>query len=86
MEKQEFIHKIEVIGNYKNINVLKKINIVDNGKIIASSNQRYALNCTDDISSEPTEVQSVVNAVWTDEIKAAYAAHLAVQQQELNNG
>ena len=37
---------------------------------------RYVLRPTDDISSQPADVQAVANAVWTDEIKAAHAAHL----------
>ena len=29
-----------------------------------------------DISSEPTDVQAICNAVWTADVKAAYKAYL----------
>ena len=36
----------------------------------------------DDVSGESAETQAIVSAVHTKEIKDAYAAHLAEQQQE----
>ena len=38
-----------------------------------------SLSCDADISGEDAEVQAICNAVWTDEIKAAYQAHLDSQ-------
>ena len=35
---------------------------------------RKVLHPNDDVSGEDAKVQAVANAVWTDEVKAAYAA------------
>ena len=38
----------------------------------------------DDLAKESTEVQGIANSVWTDEIKTAYAAHLAEEAKEFS--
>tara|TARA_B100001173_G_C15692973_1_gene422771 strand:+ start:263 stop:547 length:285 start_codon:yes stop_codon:yes gene_type:complete len=78
--------KIEVIGNYKYVQVRKATVIKKDDVEIARSFERYSLsagtldgsdNLVDaDISSQPTEVQSICNAVWTTDVKAAYKAKL----------
>ena len=78
--------KIEVIGNYKYVQVRKATVIKKDNAEIARSFERYSLsagtldgsdNLVDaDISSQPTEVQSICNAVWTTDVKAAYKAKL----------
>jgi len=80
--------KIEVVGTYKVIQVRKKNVIKKDGVEIASTFERYALQCgcldgTDannfvdtDISSEPAEVQAICNAAWTTDLKNAYKAKL----------
>ena len=78
--------KIEVIGNYKYVQVRKATVIKKDNAEIARSFERYSLsagtldgsdNLVDaDISSQPTEVQSICNAVWTTDVKTAYKAKL----------
>ena len=78
--------KIEVVGNYKYVQVRKATVIKKDGVEIARSFNRDSLNpgtldesdnlVDTDISSEPAEVQAVCNAVWTTDIKAAYKAFL----------
>jgi hypothetical protein len=64
--------KIEVVGPYKAVQVRKATVIKKDGTELTRSFERYVLNSDQDISSEPTEVQAVCNAVWTDAIKTAY--------------
>ena len=68
--------KIEIVGDYKAINVRQATVITDDGKEISRSFHRHVLSCDADISGEGAEVQAVCNAVWTDEVKADYAANL----------
>ena len=78
--------KIEVVGTYKAVQVRKKNIIKKDGVEIASNFERYVLqagkldasdNLVDtDISSEPTEVSVICNAVWNTDIKAAWKAKL----------
>jgi len=46
---------------------------------LSRSFHRHTLSCDADISGEDAEVKAVCNAVWTDEVKAAYQTHLDSQ-------
>ena len=61
--------KIEIVGPYKAVQVRKATVIKKDGKELTRSFFRYVLNSDADISGEPSEVQSVCNAVWTDAVK-----------------
>ena len=77
--------KIEVVGDYKTIQVRTATVIKEDGVELSRSFHRHALECvssvqndddswthTDtDVSGESTEVQGIANAVWTDEVKTA---------------
>jgi len=68
--------KIEIVGDYKAVQVRTSTVIKEDGVELSRSFNRHVVNCLDDISGESTEVQAICNAVWTDEIKAAYQAFL----------
>jgi hypothetical protein len=77
--------KIEVVGDYKTIQVRTATIIKEDGVELSRSFHRHALDCvssvkndddtwthTDtDVSGESTEVQGIATAVWTDEVKEA---------------
>ena len=71
--------KIEIIGEYKAVNVRKAPVIKKDDKEITRSFERYVLNSDADISSQPSEVSAVCNAVWTDEVKEAWKTFQASQ-------
>ena len=80
--------KIEVVGQYKYVQVRKATVIKRDGVEISGSRSftRYSLqaglldasdNLVDtDISGEPSEVQAICNAVWTTDVKALLKAKL----------
>ena len=78
--------KIEVVGQYKAVQVRKATVIKKDDVELTRAFERYVLhagtldasnNLVDtDISGEPAKVQSICNAVWTDDIKAAWKAKL----------
>ena len=68
--------KIEIVGDYKAVQVRTSTVIKEDNIEISRSYQRHVVNCLDDISGESAEVQAICNAIWTDELKAAYQAHL----------
>ena len=77
--------KIEVVGDYKTIQVRTATVIKEDGVELTRSFHRHMLNCvssvqndddswthTDtDVSGESTEVQGIATAVWTTAIKNA---------------
>jgi len=73
--------KIEVVGDFKHVQVRTATVIERDGAEISRSFHRHVIAPGDDVSGESTEVQAICAAVHTDEIKAAYAAHLAAQAE-----
>ena len=71
--------KIEIVGDYKAIQVRTATVISEDGIELTRSFHRHVVSCTDDISEQSADVQAICNAVWTDELKADYQAHLDSQ-------
>ena len=79
--------KIEIVTEYKNIQVRVQTTIKEDDVVISQSyTNRYVLdpgsldasnNLVDtDISGEDATVQAVANAVWTDAVKTAWKEKL----------
>ena len=68
--------KIEIVGEFKNVQIRTSTVIKEDNIEISRSYHRHVVNCLDDISGESAEVQAICNAVWTDEMRAAYQEHL----------
>jgi len=78
--------KIEVVGQYKAVQVRKATVIKKDGKELTRSFERYVLqvgtldasdNLVDtDLSGEPAEVSAICTAAWTSDVKAAWKAKL----------
>ena len=78
--------KIEIIGQYKAVQVRKATVVKRDDTEIARSFERYVLqagtldgsdNLVDtDLSAQPAEVSAICNAAWTDDVKAAWKAKL----------
>ena len=82
--------KIEVVGQYKTVQVRKATVIKKDGVELTRAFNRYVLqagtldasdNLVDtDISAEPAEVSAICNAVWTTDVKAAWKAKLIAEK------
>ena len=72
--------KIEILGEFKHIQVRTATVIERDGVEISRSFSRHVVAPDADMSGESAEVQAIAAAVHTDEVKAAYAAHLASQE------
>ena len=78
--------KIEIVTPYKHVQVRKATVIKKDDKELTRAYERYVLQAgtldgndalvDTDISSEPTEVQAICNAVWTTDVKAAWKEKL----------
>ena len=75
IEKQ-IIDKIEVLEN-NSIQIRTATIIEKDGIEIAKTFHRHVLSPGDDITNEDVKVQSIANAIWTDEIIAKYKALLS---------
>jgi hypothetical protein len=71
--------KIEIVGDFKHIQVRTASVIKRDGVEISRSFSRHVVSPDADVSGESAEVQAISAAVHTDAVKEAYAAHLAAQ-------
>ena len=78
LEKKTVTGQLE-IGENGSIGVRTDTVVTDDGTEISRSFHRKVLAPGNDVSGEDAKVQAVAGAVWTDEVKAAYAAAQAAQ-------
>ena len=80
--------KIEIVGDYKHVQVRTATVIKRDGTEISRSFHRHVLQpstktdgswADTDISGESSEVQGICNAVWSDAVKTAYQAAMDAQ-------
>ena len=69
--------KIEIVGEFKSVQVRTKTAVLEDGVELSSGFHRHVVSAGDDYSAESTEVQAICAAVHTDTVVAAFAAHLA---------
>ena len=69
--------KIEIVGEYKAVQVRTKTAVMEDGVELSSGFHRHVVSAGDDYSAESTEVQAICSLVHTDAVVAAYAAHVA---------
>jgi len=72
--------KIEIVGDYKHIQVRTATVIERDGVEISRSFHRHVVAPGADVSGESAEVQAIAAAVHTAEVIAAYQAHIAAQE------
>ena len=78
---KEVVHdKVEVVGEFRAVQCREATIIKEDGVELSRSFHRHVLHPDSDISGEPAETQAVCNAVWTDEVKAAWTAFQEEQQ------
>ena len=80
--KETKIEKIEIVGEYKAVQVAIDTVIKEDGKEISRSRHRHVLHpgtlndsnalVDTDISAEDAEVKSICELVWTDSVKTAW--------------
>ena len=81
LTEEQVEDKIEVVGDYKTVQVRTATVIKRDDVEISRSFHRHVLHpstkasgswADTDISKESTEVQAICNAVWSDAVKTAY--------------
>tara|TARA_A100000172_G_C3040576_1_gene110279 strand:- start:646 stop:891 length:246 start_codon:yes stop_codon:yes gene_type:complete len=69
VEKDDY----EIRTKYKHIQIRTKVSIMEDGKQISYKYVRRVLSPDMDVSGESAEIQALANALWTDEVKKAWA-------------
>jgi hypothetical protein len=74
--KQRLQDQIEIVSEFKHIQIRYSDQIIEDGQVISSSYHRDNVSCGDDAKAIEHDVKALADIYWTDEIKAAYQASL----------
>lgn len=89
LTKEQKVDKIEIIGDYKMVQVRTATVVSEDGVELSRSFSRHVLEPRKksgdtwgdtDISGETSEVQAVCNGVWTAAVKTAYETAMDAQE------
>ena len=83
LEKVVTEDKIEIVGEFKAVQVRTCTKVMEDGVELSSGYHRHVITAGQDYSGESAEVQAICAAVHTQAVKDAYAAHLAAQAAEM---
>ena len=79
--KETNVVKIEVVGEHKAVQIATDTVIKEDGVELSRSRHRHVVHPDQDITGEDAEVQAVCNAVWTQDVKDAWASFQASQNE-----
>jgi len=72
LSKKRVQDKIEIVGEFKTIQVRYQNQIIEDGKVISSTTHRDSVNCGDIEKAKEHNVEKIAEVVWTSNIKKAY--------------
>lgn len=82
LTKETIEDKIEVVGDYRAVQVRTATVVKEDGTELSRSFSRKVIQPGDDYSGESTEVQAICAAVHTSEVVSAYTAYAASKSSE----
>ena len=74
LEKVISEDKIEIVGEFKAVQVRTCTKVMEDGVELSSGYHRHVVVAGQDYSGESAEVQAICGVVHTDAVKAAYQA------------
>ena len=75
--KETVQDKLEIVGDFKHIQIRTATIIKENGVEISRTFHRHVVGPNDDSTNESADVKAMVKQFHTDAVKKAYADHLA---------
>ncbi len=81
LEKVITEDKIEIVGEFKAVQVRTCTKVLEDGVELSSGYHRHVITAGDDYSNESAEVQAICAAVHTDAVVAAYEASLETVEE-----
>ena len=83
IEKKSYCDKIEFVPPFA-VQCRKRISVVEDGNELAASFERCVMHPDSDWSQAEPNVQAICNAVFTDQVKADWAAKQAADEAAMN--
>ena len=82
LEKVISEDKIEIVGEFKHIQIRTCTKVLEDGIELSSGFHRHVVSAGDDYSNESVEVQAICAAVHTDAVIEAKVAHDAAALEQ----
>jgi hypothetical protein len=79
LTKQKVQDKIEIVTEHKHLQIRYANQILEDGNIISSTFERAVVSCGDWNKADEHNIRAIANAIWTEEIIAAYQASQVVE-------
>lgn len=76
LSKKRIQDKIEIVGEFKHIQVRYQDQIIENGNVISESYYRDNIDCGDIEKAKEHNVDNIANVVWTEDIKKSYVDYI----------
>ena len=72
LTKKRIQDRVEIVGEFKTIQVRYLNQIIEDGKVISESAHRDSVLCGDIEKAKEHNVEKIAEVVWTSDIKKAY--------------
>ncbi len=85
LTKIRVIDKVEIVTEYKHLQVRFANKILEDGNLISTSHERTTIHCNEFDSADANGVRAIADAVWTDDVLASwetYNAELQASQEQ----
>jgi len=82
--KEHKILKYEIVGDFRNIQVLEALIVKEDGVEIARKEFRKSFNPSQDTSKESDEIKGLASLFHTESIKSAFNEHIENQNILIN--
>jgi len=76
LSKKRIQDKIEIVGEFKTIQVRYADQIIEDGQVLSQSYHRESIDCGNEAKAIENNVKALADIYWTDEIKEAYKKSL----------
>ena len=80
LTKQKIQDKIEIVSAFKHIQIRYSNQIVEDGNVISESYERTVVSCGDYDAADQHNVRAIADAVWNEDLIAAYQEQIANSQ------
>ncbi len=78
LSKKRIQDQIEIVGEYKIIQIRYSDQIIEDDKVISSSYHRESITPDNEAKAIEHNVKALTDIYWTDEIKEAYTKSLEI--------
>lgn len=79
LSKKRIQDQIEIVGEFKIIQIRYSDQIIEDGKVISSSYHRESITPDNEAKAIEHDVKAIADIYWTDEIKQKYAERSIIE-------